>query len=296
MAIPIITIHHGYVPYLLHVLAQAKATNPRSEIILLGDSSNSIISFVTHRNTSDYFEEAQKFEEFYQDKHRSPNPYKYELTCFQRWFILKEFMEKNHIERAVHIDSDLMLYADMTKESTKFEDCEFTIQNQGCGHNSFIRLSGIRKFCKLIMDTYSDPDLFAIIEQQQKEREEQRKGHSVMQIGGISDMSLLRRFYQINGDNICSTSQILDDSVFDLKIDSASGGFEMQNSLKKIQWMNQQPFCKNLELNRLIKFNSLHFQGDSKRHIHRYFTGNPLQIIYHKIKIRLLWKLNLIKL
>ncbi|NDJ18741.1 hypothetical protein [Myxacorys almedinensis] len=296
MAIPIITIHYGYAPYLLHVLAQAKATNPRSTVILIGDSRNAMISFVSHQKASDYFEEARQFEQLYRDKHASPNSYEYELICFQRWFILKEFMEKNQIERAMHIDSDLMLYTDITEEVKKFGDCEFTIQKQGCGHNSFVTLSGIRKFCNLIRDTYSDLALFAIIQEQQKEREEKRVGLSIMQIGGISDMSLLRRFYQINSDNIHSTAEIVEGAVFDLKMDSSSGGFEMENGLKKIQWFDRQPFCKNLELNQLIRFNSLHFQGSTKQFISRYFTGNQFQILYHKIKIRLLWKLNLIQL
>lgn len=102
MAIPIIAVHCRYVPYLLHVLTQEKSTNSKSEVILLGDSDNSIVNFATHRNTSDSFEEAREFEELYQDKHRSSNPYEYELICFQRWSVLKEFMQKNYLERAVH--------------------------------------------------------------------------------------------------------------------------------------------------------------------------------------------------
>jgi hypothetical protein len=73
MAIPIVTVHRGYAPYLVYVLAQAKHTNPQSDIILLGDIDNQWLSFVRHVNLLNYSSEVQAFAQVYADKHRSPN-------------------------------------------------------------------------------------------------------------------------------------------------------------------------------------------------------------------------------
>lgn len=294
-AIPVVMIHKGYSPYLPYTLAQAKATNPTSDIILLGDRGNAFLNFVQHYEVSNYFKEAQAFDQVYCKQHQSPNSYEYELLCFQRWFILKEFMEAHQLPVCLHIDSDLMLYCNVTEEfdriQAKHKDVEFTVHNRGGGHNSFVTLAGIQKFCKLMMDTYTDPDLFQIIEQQQAKRRAERPHLPIEVLGGISDMSLLRRFCQLYEDQIVSTADIIDDSTFDFKIDSPSGEYEMKQGLKNIQWMNRQPFCKNNNADRLIRFNSLHFQGGTKKHIHQYFTGNLLTVFYHKVKGKVFWKL-----
>lgn len=294
-AIPVMMIHTGYSPYLPYTLAQAKATNPRSQIVLLGDRRNAFLNFVHHNDISNYFAAAKAFDQVYRNQHRSPNSYQYELLCFQRWFILKEFMEVNHIPVCLHIDSDLMLYGNATEEfdriQVKHPKVEFTVHNRGCGHNSFITLSGIRKFCNLIMETYTNPDLFEIIEQQQAKRRADRPHLPIEVLGGISDMSLLRRFCELYPDKIASTGEIIESATFDFKIDSDSGGYEMENGLKKIQWRNRQPFCKQLNSDQWVRFNSLHFQGGTKKHIDQYFKGNVLTVFYYKLTGRVLWKL-----
>jgi hypothetical protein len=283
MAMPIVTVHRGYAPYLVNALAQAKFTNPQSEIVLIGDSSNQFLDFVRHEDLFNYYSAAQQFEQVYADKHRSPNSYPYELFCFQRWFILQDFMQTHQIEQCVHIDSDVMLYANLTEEWQKFERFELTLINRGSPHTSFIKYQGIVKFCQFLTDTYTVPSLFAELEQAQLSRQLERPHLSLIQLGGISDMSLFRRFYQLNADLVGSTSDIIEDSVYDFKIDAAMG-FSMRQGLKHIQWIDRQPYCRHLERDRLIKFNSLHFQGATKRYIHRYFTGNQWQALYYKVR------------
>ncbi len=283
MAMPIVTVHRGYAPYLVSTLAQAKFTNPKSEIVLLGDTSNQFLDFIRHEKLLDYSSSAQKFAQVYADQHCSPNSYEYELLCFQRWFILQEFMHRHQIDACFHIDSDVLLYADLTEESKKFDRFELTLVNQGCPHNSLVKYQGIVRFCQFVMDTYREPALFAEIQREQASRQAKRKNLPLAQLGGISDMSLFRQFSRLNADLVGSASEIIEDSVYDFKIDAA-GGFAMHKGLKHIQWIDRQPFCRHLEHDRLIKFNSLHFQGRTKRYIHRYFTGNQWQALYYKIR------------
>jgi hypothetical protein len=280
MAMPIVTIHRGYAPYLVTTLAQAKFTNPKSEIVLLGDSSNQFLDFVHYEHILNYYSEAQQFAAVYADKHRSPNNFEYELFCFQRWFVLKEFMRARQIEQCVHIDSDLMLYADLTAEWRKFDRFELTLVAKSCGHSAFIKYEGLVKFCQFLTDTYTTPLMFDDLEREQAQRDAKHPALALME--GISDMSLFRRFTRLNPDLVGLASEIIEDSVYDLRINTPMG-FEVYQGIKKIEWIDHQPFCRHLELDRLIKFNSLHFQGGTKKYIHRYFTGHQSQVFQYQL-------------
>ncbi len=275
MSIPIIMFHYGYTPHLVMALAQAKATNPTSDVILLGDQSNQFLDFVQHESIDRYCTEAKQFEQIYAPKHRSPNPYQYELFCFQRWLILKEFMNARGLKHCVHIDSDVLLYTDLSAEQHKFDRFEFTTC-KGSGHTSFLKISGLEKFCQLLFATYTDESLFKEVENIVQVRNENLK----IPIG-ISDMMLLVLFYEKYREVIGLTSDVIDGSVYDTRI-THDQGFEMQDGMKYIRWVNGQPVGKHLELGQDIRFNSLHFQGESKRKIGQYFTGNQAQAFFYK--------------
>jgi hypothetical protein len=192
-------------------------------------------------------------------------------------------MAAHQLEQCFHIDSDVMIYVDLTEDCRKFEQFELTLVNKGCAHSSFIRYEGIRKICQFIMDTYTQPSQFAELEREQALRQAERQTLPLGQLGGISDMSLLRQFGRLHADIVGSASEIIDDSVYDFKVDAANG-FEMHRGVKKIKWVNRQPFGRQIASDRQIKFNSLHFQGRTKRYIYRYFTGNLGQTLYYIMK------------
>lgn len=282
MALPIITIHCGYAPYLVKVLLQAKATNPQAEIVLLGDSLLKSLSFVRHEKITNYFQSAERFAQHYSDKHMSFNSYGYELLCFQRWFILKEFMQKNNLECCFHIDSDVLIYTNLAQEIEKFLPYEMTLSLKGSAHNTFISYRGLEKFCQHLLDFYSDLELFEIlrsIRQQQLQRmREQNLPEN--KVGGICDMTLFKQYYDRNSERIGSTSEIINSSVYDSNI-NASRGFEMKDGIKNITWIDRKPYGKHLETGQFIRFNSLHFQGSAKQHIDKFFTGSRLQSFYY---------------
>jgi len=117
--LPIVFIHYKNKDYLKFSLAQAKVSNPHSTVYLLGDSSNNCYDFVEHHYFSDYFEGAAKFSKIYRH-FNTTSPY-YSLFDFQRWFILREFLRAQKLDRCLYLDSDTMLYAELSKEQKKFE-------------------------------------------------------------------------------------------------------------------------------------------------------------------------------
>ena len=113
-SLPIIFIHRSNSDHLKYSLAQAHRSNPQSTIFLLGDPSNDVYNFVEHRPMTEYSRDAAEFQKIY--KHYSTHGVDFELICFQRWFILREFLVTYSIPQCLYLDSDIMLYTDVTKD------------------------------------------------------------------------------------------------------------------------------------------------------------------------------------
>ncbi|MFM6250878.1 MAG: hypothetical protein ACKPEQ_17330, partial [Dolichospermum sp.] len=73
-------------------------------------------------------------------------------------------------------------------------------------------------------------------------------------------MKVFEEFRKLNPKRIGEISIIQDNSIYDMNI-NVSSGFEMNNEIKKVYWINEQPFCREIESSSYIKMNALHFQG-----------------------------------
>ncbi len=151
----LIFTHKGSSDYLWYCLEQAKKTNPEARIILLGDEANKPYdSSIEHYLISDYFDGATKFESVY--RHQSSNPYWYELICFQRWFIINDFVQKNNIDMLYGCDTDIMIYDDLSKYIPQV-NFKLTIANKNGPQCSFFTKESINDFCNYIIKQYTDP-------------------------------------------------------------------------------------------------------------------------------------------
>ncbi|WP_414584591.1 hypothetical protein [Scytonema sp. PCC 10023] len=280
MSVPIVLIHRTDSDYLLYSLSQAKKVNPQSNIHLIGDPSNSHYAFVKHYNILDYFQEAQEFSEYYQ--HLNTNPYEYEIFCFQRWLVLKNFMLINKIEKCFYMDSDVMLYADMTLEEKRFSRFDFTLSyppqaDSPSPHCSFINnINALNDFCDFLKEIYLNDSLLNIM----KLQFDRCAGH-----GGACDMTAFREYQNRGRSKIGNTSIILNDSIYDHNIND-SHGFEMCNGIKNINLRNGKPFCRYSDCNKEIKFKILHFQGGAKKFMRYYCTARKAIIADYFRKLR----------
>ena len=133
--VALIFTHKGSSDYLWYCLEQAKISCPDCRIILLGDDANKTDNpNIEHYLITDVMQSADDFEKVY--RHQSSNPYWYALICFQRWFIIRDFVEKNNISRFYGCDTDIMIYDDLTKyiPDTKYR---LTIANRNGPQSSF---------------------------------------------------------------------------------------------------------------------------------------------------------------
>jgi hypothetical protein len=158
----IIFIHNGWHDYLRAALLQARHSNPDQNIFLITDQcTNKINKFASEFNINlvpidKYHCSASLFSLKYH--HSGANPYKYELFCFQRWFILNEFLaDVGGSGPGLLLDSDAFLYVDINKQ-LGVQKTQLTVCNK-CGPQfSFFKSPEIiEKYCDYIFDVFTDP-------------------------------------------------------------------------------------------------------------------------------------------
>lgn len=249
--VPVIFIHRGNSFYLKDSLWQAKQFNRR--VILIGDKTNNHYPYVEHYNMDDYFTQAHEFEKFY--KHISPNAYKYELFCIQRWFILNKFLKEHMIEACCHCDSDIMLYCNVTDE---YKKCGYP-EISSLGMNlcfSFHTLKRLDLFCNFIMEGCKNGTHYEHV-------------HQVKE--NFNDMVLCvfyKEWCKKQNFIIPDLEKIYENSVFDGNMALIQGGFQMKTHspthIKNIQWKGKVPYCLYNPTNTLIRMKCLHFWGPLK--------------------------------
>ncbi len=261
--IPVILIHKSNSDYLQHSLWQARQYNQR--VLLLGDESNVGQTDAEHHMISDYHEEAEGFAKIY--KHKSTNGYQYELFCFQRWFILKKFMEVNDLQRVFYCDSDVMLYCNVSEEYGNYSNCDLALfhwSGAASGHCSYFSIDQIRSFCEYQTYFYLNFEDY-----------ENKYPH-------ISDMFVFKAYIIERGISTCDLETPINNTAFDPIIVSGAGpGYQMRDGMKDIQWENNQPHCYNQKIEKTIRFKGLHFQGRAKQYMKYNRRENPSNVCVH---------------
>ncbi len=270
MKTTIIFVHTGNAYYLELALAQAKISNPNADIILLGDKSNNKYSYIKHYLISDYFESARDFGEVYFNY--SPNKEEYELFCFQRWFVINDFLIKHKItDTVLYCDTDTLLFHDISQHSNLFSKYWATIEKDGTPCFVFINLSNIKKFCEIVKKLYSTDSGKAIIQKYISYLKSNNKKY------GISDMTAWKYFQTLYPDNVIYIDKpILDSSndvifCYDHNI-NCEDGFMYKNGKKEIQIINNIPYGIYND-GKKVMFCGLHFQGQAKLIMPQYYCG-----------------------
>lgn len=267
-SLPIIFFHEGNPAYLKYSLKQAKRFNPNSTIYLLGDKANNRYTFVTHVDLSTLQSDAEAFRKIY--VHRSPNGEHYELTCFLRWFYVKALCKQQGIEAFIYLDSDVLTFQNFTELKSFFGDstiantCDWT----GMPAVSYFKdYKAINSFCDFLIYAYTN--ISAI-----KKLEGWYETLLVdpISLGGISDMILFHFYFQEHPNETLKIDLINNELAVDISI-NREDGYEQEDGMKKVYWQNGLPYCKNLATGQLVRFASLHYQGNAKHQIIRHYKG-----------------------
>jgi hypothetical protein len=260
MSIPIVFIHRGWGSHLEVVLEQAKRSNPNTKIYLITDSTNPLPDQIIRVNLLEVFEVASHLNSIY--VHISDQAQNYELFCIQRWFVLLEFMTKFNFQQAFALDTDVLLFGDITAQAVNYHNCHFTLSSgHGC---HVVYINSIQTLIDFSVH------VFKIFELGYEKLNQALMIQHWLAVSGIdrlhialNDMWLFRSFVSDQKYLVGDTRIPISGSVFDSCL-SRSDGFEMEDGIKKIFWRNKLPFGILESSKEFIKFNSLHFQGAQK--------------------------------
>lgn len=262
--IPLIFVHNGNKYYLKPVLEQAYAFNRDVPIYLLGDETNDKYKFANHYLASDYFGLASQFESVYQ--HMSVNAYGYELFCFQRWFIVNEFVKQKGIKHFLCLDSDVLLFCNVSKVFSEYINYDFTICETHCPCYTLFSSETLDKFCTFLMDMYTNSFYLNIL----KKRYEDILARN--EKSGISDMTAFRLYQDHISSNVKELTDIENGECFDGNINDYTGFEKDDDDRKKVYWEESRPYLVQQATDKHVYVKGLHFQGNSKVDIYKYLV------------------------
>jgi hypothetical protein len=260
LVIPVILIHKGSQDYFKSVIQQASTHN--NDVIVLGDCDFKLGRFF---NIREYYKMASEFESVYENF--STNGKESELICFSRWFILKDFMQRNNIPIALHLDTDVLLYANAEDEWKKFNQFDFTLSHRCCGSNSFFTLEGLSNLCNFMLGVYKNKTSYEYDKITSHYFIRQKHGLS----GGVCDMTLIEFYSYQHCGKIGEMMHIIENSAYDHNINESDQYFRMSpKGIKDVRFDGNTPYCFSERLKKPVQFNTLHFQGGAKRFIPEY--------------------------
>ncbi len=264
----VVLIHLGMSDYLMVAIHQALINN---KVTLIGNYDPKIYDDnFTFVNINEFLGSTKPFQMVYDNL--STNPHEFELFCFMRWFILRDFLKSRSLDLVFYIDSDVLLFANAEVEWEKYSQYTMTLLHRTAAISSFITYKGICDLCNFIMRIYSNKDSYEFKKIKSHYDIRQECGLH----GGVCDMTLLEAFhYDASagggpgrvGEMMC----VINDAVYDHSINAQDNGYEMENGIKKIKHSAAGPCVYNYEMGKDIYFNSLHFQGDAKRLMREYY-------------------------
>ena len=273
MVVPVVLIHSGLQPYLYTCINQALKNN---EVYLLGSSDPSVDHYnFTYVNPSEQNlgKDIREFSDIY--VHLNTTPPDYELFCYTRWFMLRNFMEANDLPVVMYIDSDVLLFQNATEGWQNFSNYIMSLVHRTSGHTSFMTQEGINSFCDMLMSIYSDKAGYHF--NKIKSHLDIRQAAGLP--GGVCDMTLLEYFHyhaEFGGGpgRVGEMMSIINDSTYDHNFNVSDEDYEFGKhsplikmdtaGTKIVTRYEGNPAVYNHRLGKNIKFNSLHFQGGAK--------------------------------
>jgi len=278
-----IYFHIGACDHLLTSIKQFRHYNPDSSIHLIGRGVQEEIKNLVHFYDYETLFCDQTLNFLKNFRNYSTNNADFEKICILRWFLMRNLARQKGFTRLFCLDSDMMVYCDIEKELQKFESCRYALSSATSAAVLCVNdISVLDDYCRYVEGFYDESNHTASYILRGNARKTfkhiyddilgsfmNRQTHNLM--GGICDMTFWGELRKMDDPTmIGEISGIHDDTTFDHNI-NASDFFDFKNGMKNIIWKEGLPYCKNMFLNRLIRFNSLHFQGfNTKRLMNEY--------------------------
>ena len=266
-------IHSGYKNYLKYSL---DITLKKNNILFIGDDSNAFlrskknIEFINRKELLN--SDIEKYKSYFINYSTNDKPF--EWSCFERVFIMKNFLDKYNIQQIYYSDSDNVFLKNLNKlKLTKnigylIPNLQSDFEMYASIHSSFLNKEFCERFIELYEDLYINKSKFELIAQ----KIEYHEKNNIR--GGICDMTL---YYLLNKLNIVDVQNFFEpvkttegsNSIFIQDIKSSigpSGKDTFKKNRNKIKIFNNTKVL-DLITGEFYELNNIHFQGTSKKHL-----------------------------
>jgi hypothetical protein len=212
-------------------------------------------------------------------------PQRFDLQCFERYFILQSAMTEHGLNSIFHMDSDVLMFDDVRaferqhlSPSGISAGIHMPASQPGLrmsygGHTSYWTRSALDSFCEYLVNVYD------AMPTQAGEKWDWHRTTGVP--GGVCDMTMLYLWAQ--GRKLANFAEPIGEAVFDYNINSAENAYpdEYQTYFgkKKIFFRDGRPYGRLRKDGKAIRFRSLHFQGAAKTQMERYSGGRTYALL-----------------
>ncbi|RFZ85803.1 hypothetical protein DYU05_09465 [Mucilaginibacter terrenus] len=266
------------------VIKQAALFNGKENVFVLTDTHLDQYKGYNCIDVTPYVTREREFDKVY--RHHSTNPYFFEKTCFDRWFIINDLINDLGIDKFVYADCDVLILEDLKPVYDRFIKDKFDgstmffqrdKESVTSGHTSFWNSKLIADFCSFVVRKYTDEPAF------NKLLEDTLSG-KFLDNTNVSDMILLDVFRTETRPNVLNLLSLEDEGIsIDFNINVAYNGWHNWYLCNKVTGIKKM-FRKADGLYGQIagegtkrtfsKFYTLHFQGYiTKPHIPLHVTA-----------------------
>jgi len=251
--------------------AMSVASRANEEVILLGDEGNKDFCVGKYFPYEEYLDSYKKFESLY--VHLSTIHPEIEKFCFSRWFIIREFMERNNLTQVLHLDTDILFFANSNEEGKRFSHLDCALTGRTSGHSSYWTYEGLCKFCDYVIELYENKDNFDFQRLASIFTLRQKYGLD----GGVCDMSVLEHYARYKAPHLVGELSIVSENLYYDHIIGTDEGFTFRDGRKEFEYRQGVPHAFHEKTKRLIPFATIHFQGTHNKHLIKHHHDISLQ-------------------
>lgn len=232
---------------------------------------------IKHVLIDDYHSAALSFNSIY--KHDGPNHYLYERFCFERWFIINEYVQRNFIsENICCLDSDSLLYEELGNIFNLMSADLAVCDAVGPQYLLIKKAMILKNYCEFIINCFNCIDASNNLKSYIMHNKDKLPNH-------VNDMATLGAFSMtIPHLDIGTKSEI--DIYFDENVSYAQG-LDISFIGKKIYRIDGAHYFKR-HRGQLIRAGGIHAQGQSKQFMILY-VDRP--IAFSLINLRISYEL-----
>ena len=218
---------------------------------------------VEYHPIKEYGKTAQDFDSNFTNFSTLPT----ELTrrFIRRWIIVNAFVKRHNLKRLIATDNDILFGSDPSSWPIEVRTADFCLSRGHSAHTNHISNP-------LVLEAFED---YVLTTYRNKNKENFKYFQGIGKYfqennlpGGVCDMAFwasLKDRHSPSLSPLMDIAQVFNNKeTFDHTLDSIEEYESTKEGVKKVEFIGGVPYSYHKELNKMVKFNTLHFQGHTK--------------------------------